>query len=141
VGHELLDRALAILTGRQGRKPKDALPKVAKGLPEAGYHWLALRGAVARHEHRVLWVFPVVRHRVVGPELARIHSLTAEVLLGRVAPDLRSGALLALLEVVGAVPKVFAGVGGLSGRELRARAKQVGAGDWASEAVRKAISD
>ena len=58
----------------------------------------------------------------------------------QVAPDTRTAALIAPVHGVGCVGKI---VGprhyGLSKRELRARAEEIAKGNWASEAVRKAI--
>ncbi|WP_153396138.1 GOLPH3/VPS74 family protein [Ornithinicoccus halotolerans] len=140
-GDVLLDQALATFAGRAGRKPKDALPKVAKGLDAAVYARLVARGVARREETTVLWIFPQVRHAVDPAARGRTHAELVEVLLGRTAPGLRTGGLLALLHAVDVVPKVFRGAGSLPGRELRARAKTISNGAWSSEAVRKAISD
>lgn len=140
-GDELLDRALAALAAKAGRKPKDALAKVAKGLHDAVYARLVARGAARREETTVLWVFTQVSHQVDPAARDVTHAKLVEVLLGRATPDLHTVGLLALLQAVDAVPKIFQGAGGLPGRELKARAKALSKGAWSSEAVRKAISD
>ena len=55
-------------------------------------------------------------------------------------PDQRIAALIALLHALRCEDKVVdPQQNGLSKKELRARAEQIAEGDWASEAVRKAI--
>ena len=60
----------------------------------------------------------------------------------QVAPDVRSAALIALLHALKCEHKIVdLRHCHLSRRQLRARAGQIAAGDWAAEAVRKVISD
>jgi hypothetical protein len=66
----------------------------------------------------------------------------AEALVQQVAPDTRTAALIALAHALGCVDKIVdPRQHGLSRRELRARAAQIAEGNWASEAVRKAIEE
>jgi hypothetical protein len=65
-----------------------------------------------------------------------------QALVQQVAPDTRTAALIALVHAVGCVDKIAdPQQQGLSKRELRARAKKIAEGNWASEAVRKAIQE
>lgn len=141
-GDPLLDRALSVFAQRAGKKPKDVLPKLTRHLRDQVYRRLAERGALARRQGRVLWIFPTTTWPVSDvPAWERTHAELTQVLLGQAAPTFRSGALVSLVSGVDAVTKVFPDAGGLSNRELKARAKAVAEGDWAGEAVRKAISD
>ena len=65
-----------------------------------------------------------------------------DVLVHQATPDSRSGALIALLHALGSEHKiVYPRQYGLSMSELRARAEEVAKGNWASEAVRRAIDE
>lgn len=71
-----------------------------------------------------------------------VRRLVAQALVQREAPDTRTGALIALVHAVGCVDKVVDPRHyGLSRRELRARAKEIAEGNWASEAVRTTIEE
>jgi Golgi phosphoprotein 3 GPP34 len=60
----------------------------------------------------------------------------------QVAPDTRTAALIALVHALRCQDKIVdPRQHGLSKRELRARAKEIAEGNWASEAVRKAIEE
>ena len=65
-----------------------------------------------------------------------------QALVQHEAPDTRTAALIALAQAVGCVDKIVDHrQHGLSKRQLRARAKKIAEGNWASAAVRKAIED
>ncbi|TMC09120.1 MAG: GPP34 family phosphoprotein [Chloroflexi bacterium] len=73
---------------------------------------------------------------------AQVRQLIVEALAGRAAPDARCAALIALVHALRCESKVVdAGACGLSRRQLRQRAGEIARGDWASEAVRKAIDE
>ncbi|MDF8266331.1 GOLPH3/VPS74 family protein [Luteipulveratus flavus] len=141
-GNAHLDAALGVFADREGKKPKDVLGKVAKGLQDRLHDSLAAAGAVHRERGRVLGVFPQTRWPVVDTAGRRtaVDGLTA-VLVGSTAPTARSASLVSLIHAVGAVPKLFGDGTGMSGRALKKRAKTIAEGDWAGAAVSKAISD
>lgn len=138
----LLDLVWGELAAREGKKPKNVLPKVGKDLPTAVYHRLAERGLVVRQESRVLWLFTRVSWPVVGGD-RREQAIAelARVLRDGQAPDARTGALVALIQATGSTAKLLGDPSGLPRREAVARAKDIARGDWASAAVAKAISD
>jgi hypothetical protein len=138
-GDPLLDEALRTFTERQGRKPQDALPKVAKGLKQRVLDRLVRLELVQHVEGRVLGIFPThayPRTYAHGTDAAA-EGIRAVLVTGRTPTD-REAALIALLQAVDRVPAVVGDVG-LTKRELRSRAKAVAASGFASEAVRKAI--
>lgn len=138
----LLDLVLREFAAREAKKPKTVLPKVGTGLPTAVYHRLVERGLVVRQASRLLGVFPRTRWPVVaGDRREQTLAELAQVLRGERRPDARTGALVALIQASGCTAKVLSGPSGLSRREAVARAKDIGHGDWASEAVAKAIAD
>ncbi|WP_199422433.1 GOLPH3/VPS74 family protein [Actinotalea solisilvae] len=138
-GDPLLDEALRTFAEREGRKPQDVLPKVAKGLKQRVLDRLVRLELVQHVEGRVLGVFPThayPRTFAHGSD-ATAEGIRAVVVTGH-TPTEREAALISLLQAVDRIPAVVGDVG-LTKRELRARAKAVAASGFASEAVRKAI--
>ncbi|WP_446664250.1 GOLPH3/VPS74 family protein [Flexivirga sp. B27] len=137
-GDPLLDNALAIFARRDGKKPAKVLPEVAKGMTDRTYQRLVDTGAVQHvgggflHPSR----YPVL-------DVAARDALVAgggRVLAETAAPDLHSGSLIAPLAAADAVTKVYDSHSfGLSGRELKKRAKAVGEQDWAAGAAAAAV--
>jgi hypothetical protein len=64
-----------------------------------------------------------------------VRKAVGEVALGYRGADARTGALITLLYAVNSVHKVFDG----DKRELKKRAKGIAAGNWAGDAVRRAV--
>ena len=137
-GELLLDHALGVLAQRAGKKPERALPALAKGMTDRTYQRLSADVAVRREEGGFL-----------RPERPRVVDLAARqalldgggrVLAGTARPDLHTGTLIALLAAIGALPKVYdAKQFGVSGHELKKRAKAVAEQDWAAGAAAAAI--
>ncbi len=135
----LLDEALRIFGEREGRKPQDVLPKVAKGLKGAVLDRLVAAGLVQHVEGRALGIFPThswpaTHASGANPFLEGIRSVLVH---GRTPTD-REASLICLLQALDCVPAVVGDVG-LPKRELRRRAKAVRPDDAAGVAVRKAI--
>lgn len=140
LGDPTLDRALVTFQQKLGKKPKDVLGKVAKGLGDELYDRLAAAGIVECQRGRFL---RPNRFPVRNPT-ARKQSWNdvAAVLSGTSAPDMRTGTLLGLIRAAGAVSGVFAHEQfGLSKKDLAKRAQQITEGDWASSAVGRAVHD
>lgn len=142
-GDAVLDAALQILIARQGRKPSEVIGPLSKNLRRALYQRLADRGVVRAERGKILGVLPIRRWPAEdASEEAEARRLMAQALVQQVVPDTRTAALIALVHAVGRVDKILdARQHGLSKRELRARAKEIAEGNWASEAVRKAIQE
>lgn len=142
-GDEILDAALQTVIAQQGAKPAAVIRPLGKNLRQMLYERLASRGVLRAEEGRVLGVFPV--HRWPAQDAsheAQVRGLLSDVLLQRATPDARSAALIALAHALRCEHEIVdPAQGGLSRRELRARAGQVASGSWASEAVRKVIDD
>ena len=142
-GDELLDEALARLGEKKGPKPKDAVSRLGKGLRDRLHARLVGRGLLREENGRILGIFPT--HRWPAVDAVHEQSVRAQLeesLRRGVAGDGRTGALVSLLHALKAVDKaVDAGEAGLTKKELRARAGRIAEGDWASQAVRKAIDE
>jgi hypothetical protein len=142
-GDAVLDAALEILSARQGKRPSAVIGPLSKTLRRTLYQRLADRGVVRAEKSRILGVFPVRRWPAQdASDEAEVRRLMTQALVQQEAPDARTAALIALAHAVGCVDKVVdARQHGLSKRQLRARAKKIAEGNWASAAVRKAIED
>jgi hypothetical protein len=136
--HPVLANALEILRDKEGKKPKDVLSTVAKGLKDRLAGGLIEAGVLRREEHRTLGLFPTTRLPAQDSRHeASVRVRLAEVLDGA-QPDQHSAALLALLYSLDAVTKVLDVP---DRRAAKKRAKELAKGQWAPAAVRKAIEE
>jgi hypothetical protein len=138
----VLDEALRRVTETGPKKPMNVLPKLAKGLRDELLGRLIGKEILQAQEGRVLGIFP----RLTWPALDSSHENEVraglrDVLVAGRTPTPREAALVSLLEAINVVPKVLGGLGGLGmpAKQLRQRAKEVAAGSFADEAVRKAV--
>jgi hypothetical protein len=143
VGDEVLDAALGIVIMRQGSKPSTVIRPLSKHLRQGLYQRLAASGVIRAGRGRTLGIFPArtwpaldARHE------EQVRQLVTQALVQQTAPDARTAALIALLHVLRCEHKIIdPRHHQLSKRQLRARAEEVAMDNWASEAVRKAISE
>jgi hypothetical protein len=142
-GDDVLDAALRILTERQGRKPSAVIRPLGKNLRPELYQRLAARGVLRAGHGRALGIFPTRTWPAQdSSHEAGVRDLVTQALVHSAAPDDRTAALIALLHAVKCEHKVVdPRPYQLTRRQLRARAKEVAQGNWASEAVRKAIDE
>jgi hypothetical protein len=143
VGDEVLDAALGILITRQGSKPSTVIRPLSKNLRHALYERLAGSGVIRAGRGRTLGIFPT---RTWPAQDARyeeqVRQLVTQALVQKTAPDARSAALIALLHALRCEHKIIdPGHYHLSRRQLRARAEEIAKDNWASEAVRRVISE
>ena len=142
-GDAVLDAALEILIAHQGQKPSTVIKPLSKNLRPTLYQRLADSGIVRAERGKMFGVFP--SHRWPAQDAsheAEVRRLMTQALVQREAADTRTAALIALVHAVGCEDKVVdPRQYGLSRRELKARAEEIAKGNWASEAVRKAIEE
>ena len=141
-----LDEALRRLADNEGKKVKAVLSDLASRkvrlsfqLRERLLERLAKAGVLTRREGTVLGfiprtTWPAGDHAPVDEIRQRLQS----ALVSGLTPTERTVVLIALLQVTGLLPKV---VTTEDKRALRARAKQLSAGDWAAQAVKAAIDE
>lgn len=139
-GDPVLDRAREVFADKAGKKPKDVLGGVAKGLGDELYERLAAAGVIEVQRGRFL---RPSRFPVRDPQARqRVWDDVAAVLRGSTAPQLRTGTLLGLTVAAEAVPSVFPPDRfGTGKKELVARAREITEGDWASGAVGRAVKE
>jgi hypothetical protein len=141
-GDDVLDEGLRRIGAIGPKKPESVLPKMAKGLHQDLLERLTAQGILRAQEGRVLGIFP--RHTWPAVDSSHKRELRAglrDVLVVGRTPAPREAALVSLLQAINQVPTALGdtGVNGLPARELRRRAKEVAAGGFADEAVRKAV--
>ena len=142
-GDEVLDAALQTLSARQGSKPSAVIRPLGKNLRPALYQRLTASGVLRAGHGRALGIFPTRTWPAQDPgHEAEMRQLVTQALVQPSAPDERTAALIALLHALKCEHKVVdPRPYQLSRRQLRARAAEIAQGNWASEAVRKAIDE
>ncbi|MDP2773653.1 MAG: GPP34 family phosphoprotein [Nocardioides sp.] len=134
----VLAAALATVAEKE-RSAQDLVTRLGKGLKETLTDRLVERGLVHRQDDKVLGVFSRTRWPAADATHEReVLGRVSTTLLQGVQPDPRTGALIALLAAVDQAHKVVDHEG-LPAREVKKRAKAVGEGDWAAQAVRDAV--
>lgn len=140
VDDPLLEDARATFTAAEGKKPEHVLGKAAKGLGDRLYDRLVAAGTVDVHKVRLL----PLRHFPVRDLALRQRTWTdvAALLRGDRPADTRTATLLGLTVASGALTRVFPPEDfGLSKRDLTKRAREIADGDWATDAVGRAVRD
>jgi len=133
----VLKATLARLADLEGATPAAALDKVGKGLREAVVDSLVGRGVLRREDRKVLGVFPTQRIPTEDGSHERALRARLEQVLAGAEPDHHTAALITLLHALGILTKVIEVD---DQRTAKARAKTIADGDWAGEAVRKAVN-
>lgn len=137
--HPVLDTALARIEGRHPEKPAQALRHLTRGLRTSVYQGLEARGVLHHERGRILGIVPTRQWPAVDSaheeEVRRgLHDV---LVVGR-QPTPREALLVSLLHAVDRVPKVVE-ASGADKRQVRARGKSIAEGEFAGEAVRRAI--
>jgi Golgi phosphoprotein 3 GPP34 len=142
-GDDALDAALRLLAGQEGKKPSAVIGPLGKNLRPALYQRLAASGVLRATKGRVLGIFPVRAWPAQDPgHEAGVRAQVTQALIQPGTPDQRTAALISLLHALKCEHKVVDPRScGLSRRQLRARAEEIAQGNWASDAVRKAIDE
>ena len=143
VGDPVLDAALETLIAHRGARPSAVIRPLSKHLRQTLYERLAATGVVRAEHARILGVFPANRWPAQdASHEAEVRERLTDALVRQATPAPGTAALIALLHALGCEHKIIdPAQSGLTRRELRARAGQVAQGDWAAEAVRKAIEE
>ena len=141
-----LDEALRKIAESEGKKVKAVLSDLASKKVRLSYQLrerllerLAKAGVLTPQQGTVLGFIP----RTTWPAgdltpVDEVRQRLQSALVSGLTPTERTVALIALLQVTGLLPKV---VTTEDKRALRARAKQLSAGDWVAEAVKEAIDE
>jgi hypothetical protein len=140
-GDALLDAVLARIADHKPHRAKDLLGTLKRNLRTAVLDRLARAGVLRQVDAKVLGIFPTTRWPAVdGLHENEVRSGLREVLVVGRTPTDHEAALVSLLQSVDKVPAVVGPVE-LPRGELRRRAKTIAQGEFAGEAVRRAIAD
>ncbi|MBF6175980.1 GOLPH3/VPS74 family protein [Nocardia blacklockiae] len=131
-----------------GRKPKDAVAKVAgfgawrnpsRNLREALLHDLADAGQFTSTTSKILGLFPTTawKPNPTGDK-PRIEQRVRAATVDGTSPDDRTAALISILHAVDLLPKLFPDA---DKRALKRRAKEISESEWGGPAVRKAVQE
>ncbi|GIF08096.1 GOLPH3/VPS74 family protein [Actinoplanes siamensis] len=143
LGDALLDEALdRIAADRRSRKPVDWVKRLAKGARHRVIERLVAAGALRVERTPVLGIFSRTRypgaHGAEPAARAEARERLRGAILGSGPVLPRTAALCALVAATELDRKLFAD---LDRKLVRARLKEIGQGEWAAAAVRKAIQD
>ena len=134
-GDALLDEALSRLAGKPVRA-QNAVERLARRTRTPVLERLVERGLVRREQRRLLGIFPITTWPPADAGPAKeLRGRVAAVLSDGAKPEQHVALLISLLHAVKVEHKVVDG----PRRQLRARAADVAAGDWAGPAVGKAV--
>ncbi|SEE83009.1 GOLPH3/VPS74 family protein [Jiangella alba] len=138
-GDDVLDHALAELADDEGKKPKNVIGSLRKGLRDRLLNRLAGRGLLRQESGTVLGIFPTTRWPAAdASHEAAVRQRLQDVLVTGLAPDPRTAALVSLLLAVDGLRKV---VPSEDRRAVKRRAQEIADGDWAADAVKKAVQE
>lgn len=142
-GDPVLDAALQAIIAHLGSKPAALIRPLGKNLRQTLYERLARSGVIRAGQDRILGLFPA--HRWPTQDSRHEEEVRQQLILALVQqgpPDGRTAALIALLHALRCEHKIInPGDYGLSRQQLSSRAEQIANGNWASQAVRKAIRE
>jgi hypothetical protein len=140
-GDALLDAVLVRVGDHKPRRAKDLLGTVQKNLRTAVLDRLARAGVLRQEDAKILGIFPTTRWPAVdGVHESEIRAGLRDVLVVGRTPTDHEAALVSLLQSVDKVAAVVGPVE-LPRGELKRRAKAIAQGEFAGEAVRRAIAD
>ncbi|MDX8032326.1 GPP34 family phosphoprotein [Lentzea sp. BCCO 10_0856] len=117
-------------------KPQKAVERLRKKVRDNVSAQLESRGVVQVKPRKVFGIFPAKSYVITDERASeRVRKAVGEVVHGYRGADAHTGALITLLYAVKSVHKVFED----DKREMNKRAKDVAAGNWAGDAVRRAV--
>ncbi|WP_280267137.1 GOLPH3/VPS74 family protein [Nocardia wallacei] len=141
-------RLAELVAVADGRKPKDAVGKVAgfsawrsrsRDLREALLRDLVDAGQVGESPTKVLGLFPLTlwKPNPAGAQ-GRIRERVRSAVVEGAEPDDRTAALVSILHAVDLLPKLFPDT---DKRAVKRRGKTISEGNWGGAAVRKAVQE
>ena len=139
LGDPVLDVALQSLIDKAPLKPVQAIRLLAKGLRARLNDLLEQRGILRRESGKVLGLFPTTRWpaRDSGNEL-EVRALVVGALLKGQEPDGRAAAVISVLTAADMLKTV---VQRPDINAAKARGKEIGAGNWAGDGIRRVIQE
>ncbi|MBB5917487.1 hypothetical protein BJY24_006399 [Nocardia transvalensis] len=140
-------RLAALVAVADGRKPKDAVGKIAgfaawrnhsRTLRDALLHDLAEAGRVTMTTSKTLGLFTSTNWTPDPAERARVAQRVRAAVVDGTDPDDRTAALVSILHAVDLLPKLFPDA---DKRAVKNRGKAINESEWGGPAVRKAVQE
>ena len=139
VEDELLDGALREVDARH-KRAEALVPVVSKGLRRRLLDRAERSGTLRAEHRRILGLIKVERWPAANPaQRDQLLRRLREVLVDGTPPDPRTSALVALLSSVQAAHLLFGPLPRSERKRVQRRAKEIGQGAWAADAVRRAV--
>jgi len=139
LGDPVLDVALQSLIEKGPLKPGQAISRLAKGLRDRVNDQLAERGILRRESGKVLGLFPTTKWPAQDSSYETgVQGQVAGALLKGLEPDGRTAAIISVLTAADMLKTV---VEKPDLKAAKARGKEIGAGNWASDSVHKVIQE
>ena len=143
VGDPLLDDALGrIAAEEKTRRPGHWVSKFAKDTRPRVLDKLVRDGVLTVEKDKVLWVFPRTKYPAVGGAQPAVEAAARDrmraAVLGSGPVEPHTAALCSLVAATELDRKVFAE---LDRKQVKTRLKEIGAGAWAADAVKKTIEE
>ncbi|KQU61014.1 hypothetical protein ASG84_00190 [Rhodococcus sp. Leaf278] len=137
---ELLRRVFDLMaTASRPMKPQKVIEKSQKNLVQELAARLAFRGFVTEKKDKVLGLFPTTTWPARDTSREKVlRDALRSALVDGTTPTPHSAALISLVSAVDLTHKVIADA---DKKLVKTRAKEIAEGEWAGEAVRKAVSD
>jgi hypothetical protein len=130
--------AHTIATASRPMTPKRAIEKLQKGLRDEVANRLVQQGFLDQQRGKVLGLFPTTAWPARNSSYEdSVRQALYQVLVEGLSAQPRLAAVISLLSAIDATPKVVVG----DKKAIKKRAKDVADGEWAGEAVRKAVQD
>ncbi len=138
-GDPVLDVALQGLLDKGPVKPSQAIGLLGKGLRDRLNGSLAERGILRRESGKILGLFPTTRWPAQDQvREATVRDAAAAALVKGLEPDGRTAAIISVLTAADMLRTV---VDKPDLKVAKARGKEIGEGNWASDSVRKVIRE
>ena len=132
-----LTRVYETLAAAKPMRPQSAIEKLQKGLRDELLARLEKAGKVRRVSRKVLGMFPKTDWPVTDRRYKdELRTRVRRALTSHTTPPEREAALISLLSAVDVVHKIYPDA---DKKEIRKRAKEIAAGEWAGKAVRAAV--
>jgi len=138
-GDDVLDHALTEIAARPTSAQR-VVVRLAKGLRQRLIDRLVDHEVLREERGRTLGVFPRRRWPATDPRNEEaLRRRLREVLVDGATPDARTAALIGVLSSMDQAHKVLVDLDKPARKQVKQRAAAIAQGDWASEAVRRAI--
>ena len=139
-GDALLDAALDRLRKKDGKSAWDAVGIASKDVKRDVTERLVAAGALDEERSKILGIFPSRTLPAANPQWEHeVRARVGAVLDGSTTPDPHTGSIIALLLAGDLLDAAIPLDDRAARKDRKARAEQIAAGSWASDATKQAL--